>query len=411
MKTTNQFYNPKPIYFLMGLLFIGTLIFSACTPIDLNPNSRQLIKIYGDRVEGKVETAQKIIRTQDGEMLVAGKWQGVAFLMKLTSCGDSLWQQTYPVGNSSVFYDVLETSNGNFLAVGTCEQCSESGGERSVFIRETDNQGSPVGNAITLNEGGFNSRGRAIAQAPDGYVIVGSANRASISPYAGTSALVHKLDESLNVAWTKFYDASYFDDTRDIIALANGSYAFVGNAGAWAAIKPQIWYIDESGSLKWRKALFEAGAASNIANSLVEVSPEKLLICGTFTNGGQDADIFIASVSQDSGQVQHYVTYSTAQGDTGNELSLLDNGQILFAGRRGSPIRQNYSTSAWVMRMDADLNLKDEHFFDGYLFAEQAFSIVPLSPDGSSYAVAGDRRLWGGSHDMIVGVKQDACEQ
>ncbi len=405
MKTIHSFYNKQTNSLLLSLMMImGMLAFNACKPpIDIDPEPDQLMKVFGERVGGKLEIAHKIIRTQDGNMLVAGKWQEAAFLLKLTTCADSLWLQTYTVGNATVFYDVLEMPNGNLLAVGKCEQCSESGAEKSMLVYQTNAEGGAVGNPVILNEQDIDAQAKAIAATQDGYIIAGTSNRAALSAYAGISAHLYKLDQSLNVQWTKFYDAGYFDNVSDIVSLSQGGFAFAGRTGALGALTSQLWYTDVEGNLQWTAALFGPGNQQNVAASLVELPTGKLLVSGT-----NDQDVFVAKVETDSGQVESSMQYGSDRNDRANEIVLLDNGQILVAGLYGAVRRASYATSAWVMLLDAQLGLNEEYFFNGYLTADEAMSIVPLAGDGSSFAFAGSRRF-SNSQDIVIGIKPDAC--
>lgn len=85
----------------------------------------------------------------DGSIITAGQWWGLAQLAKFSSTGDSLWSRHYEVTNSyHESYDVQATSDGGFIATGfarTSEMQGDSiSGLEVIWVLKTDSLGCVV---------------------------------------------------------------------------------------------------------------------------------------------------------------------------------------------------------------------------------------------------------------------------
>jgi hypothetical protein len=84
-------------------------------------------KIYPNTAGGMSNYAKWIVQTSDGGYVIAGRFEGNAWLAKLDAEGNMQWNKTYVVGTANGGADFLiKTSDGGFALTGLSRMNNES---------------------------------------------------------------------------------------------------------------------------------------------------------------------------------------------------------------------------------------------------------------------------------------------
>lgn len=162
-----------------------------------------------------------------------------------------------------LFGNVIETSDGGFLATGGCEKTPPGGSDpfRQNYTVKTDGLGNILWQ-LTRGDYSTHENSFGIVETPDHeYLQAGNVRNPYIDDFYVYSQLV-RIKNNGQVAWVKNYiDSDYYQGFFDIQKALDGNYLI---AGGWANdedIFPSDPYggggtltkVDENGSVLWFK--------------------------------------------------------------------------------------------------------------------------------------------------------------
>jgi len=138
------------------------------------------------------DQASSILETSDGGFIISGFTVSIGhgardgYLLKLDESGNELWQKAYGYEHSDVFKDVIELSNGNYIAVGnSITYFTQKKQYTDAYIVKTDSKGNELTSKLygsKYSGGKFDDSLGEIIQANDGgYVSVGGTSSYSKS--------------------------------------------------------------------------------------------------------------------------------------------------------------------------------------------------------------------------------------
>lgn len=157
--------------------------------------------------------ARSVKETTDGGFIVAGDAGGHCCLVKADSHGEETWRYTYPIGEFSQAFSVIETQDGGYAAGGST--WIEGGGWDYYVVRTTS-----TGEEIWARSYGrpiSDDEGWAICQAADGgFVITGL--------YFGTL----KVDAHGDSLWNHYYGEGSMGCAFSICQPNDHSFAIGG---------------------------------------------------------------------------------------------------------------------------------------------------------------------------------------
>ena len=199
--------------------------------MKLNGNGNKLWeKIIGGKY---VDEGQALISDADGNILVAGdtapadNGKGDAWLVKLTQQGDVLWQKTYATAGNDMAFDLIATTDENYLLGGL----REVGAANDVLLIKTDKNGNEL---WAKNYGSQKKElGFGLAEYWDGgYIVAGKSNAFSNDhdPY------VIKVDSAGTLEWERFWTSVGADSIETVIVLPTGEIVLGGNRGPQALL-------------------------------------------------------------------------------------------------------------------------------------------------------------------------------
>jgi hypothetical protein len=203
--------------------------------------------------------------SDDGD--VSGKnIRSDAWVVKLSSSGNILWQKCYGGSNDDYAYCIRQTKEGGYIFVGATTSTNSTVppnmGRSDVWVVKLDG----IGNIIwQKNYGGSSDEeGHNISQTADGgYVVLGGI--VPDSNYVGCNAgnsdgLIYKLDTNGGVEWNKCLGAQGWDGTNEVQQTSDKGYIIAGHSKSqqitthwWNDLDCWILKLDSLGNTTWQK--------------------------------------------------------------------------------------------------------------------------------------------------------------
>jgi hypothetical protein len=213
----------------------------------------------------------------------------VAWVLKLDTDGNMLWNQTFSEGVGSEFRSVLSLEDG-LLLVGNVFQPSE---DIDGYVVRTDAEGKLLWN-ITLG-GEEIDKLFSVVKTQDGFMLAGL----TYSFGNGSQVWVVKTDANGNVAWNKTYGGAGEDAGRAIASTEDNHYVVVGytNSMGNGDYDFLLLKIDASGNLVWSKTY--GGTQSDKAYAVMGTTGGCVAVGDTRSKGAGDNDAWIVKVDLD----------------------------------------------------------------------------------------------------------------
>jgi hypothetical protein len=180
----NRLYLNRIPFRQFGFVLILISLNSCQKEFDIDSPSNSSIRYFVGGLQDHVTTIQK---TSDGGFIYCGNSFSLlnsndAFLMKVDKNGNKVWYQTYGGPNDDRFNDVIQTSDGGFLALGstnsfgkgTCDSTSN----KFDYVVKTDAMGNQKWAKSLISFGAANTSNAyaAVEVNTNSYLITGSVN-------------------------------------------------------------------------------------------------------------------------------------------------------------------------------------------------------------------------------------------
>jgi len=249
------------------------------------------------------------IATSDGGLLILGDITSSggdisifyghtdAWLCRIDSLGNILWEKTYGNHGTEELWSITETSNNTFMLIG---HYYESGGMiecdvdsssmyKDVWIIEVDTNGNLI-NQFCYG-GSYYEQGIDIIDVDDGYVMIASTNSndKDVSGLNGTAGefvqdfWIVKIDIYGSIVWqsclggTSIEEPYFINETHDsgflVIGVTNSIDGdVVGNHNPYGE-RPDVWVvkINETGELQWQQCIGGYGFESITPHSILKL--------------------------------------------------------------------------------------------------------------------------------------------
>ncbi len=176
---------------------------------------------------------ESIIETKDGGFVFTGSVRLYTptpntyenpLLVKLNSADDIVWSKFYVGTTSDMAKDVIQTSDGGYMVVGTL---SNQPNNYEVFLIKTDASGDTL---WTRTFGGINYEiGYAVKQlADDSYVVFGQTQSFGAGDL---DCYLLKVDPAGNLMWSKKYGGPSTDFSYGLQLTSDGGFVLAGGGG------------------------------------------------------------------------------------------------------------------------------------------------------------------------------------
>lgn len=302
--------------FFLLLLLTGINLFAQ------NPGDVVWNKMFGGT---EYDEANSVVYTVTDEFIAAGYTQsyglgrwGNAYMFKADSSGDSIWTRNFGWDGNDVFADLVESSDGKFVATGLTD--TEFNFE-NIYLVKVDIDGNLQ---WEKNFGGPEKEvALSLVNADDGGLVITGVTR---SFSVGEEDLfIFKTNVDGDSLWFKTYGTAGNDGGYGITKTSDGGYIIAGQHN-WS----DLWLLklDASGDTLWTKVFggnnFEEGI------SVIETSDNGYIVCGhssSFGNG--ELDIYVVKTDS-TGNLQWQKTYGGNGYDEGRRILESDNGYIVM---------------------------------------------------------------------------------
>lgn len=223
---------------------------------------------------------------------------GDYWMIKMTASGSIQWRRYFGGTNTDTCYDVVETTDG-YIMVGSSDSTDTdikgNKGSYDFWVVKINKSGTLL---WEKSYGGKEiDEAYQIVPTSDGnFLIVGdtrSSDQDVTAQYGGADVWVIKIDADGKLIWQKNYGGSSFDAARAVVKVSNG-YVVTGSSRSSdqdvTSNKGQndIWVIkiDEQGKLIWQKSL--GGTDVDVAYGITRLQDQSLVIVGESSSSNGD---------------------------------------------------------------------------------------------------------------------------
>lgn len=251
-------------------------------------SSPNYTKSYGGK--GFDET-NAIIKLKEGGYVLAGRSSSYNSgntdlnLIKIDDKGNVIWNKTYGGENTEVAYDLIETSKGEIIAVGSSDSYGAGEDIKDMWVLKVTQDGTMVWNK-TYGTTKSIDEARSIVETEEGnFIVVGTSlvmpdeNAGENDPIESSEALVVKIDNNGGKIWIKKYGGEHSEEANAIVKTATG-FTIVGCTESFGKGKWDVWvfHIDKDGNKLWDKTY--GGGDNEIGNTITVTSDGGYLIGG-----------------------------------------------------------------------------------------------------------------------------------
>jgi len=357
-----------------------------------------------------IDVANAVQQTSDGGYIMVGltfsndgdvsgnHGQSDVWVVKLDDLGNLSWQKTLGGSGDDHGWDIQQTSDGGYIAVGTTMSnngdVSGNHGGFDVWVVKLDMMGNF---AWQKAFGGISTEfGQAIGQSIDGgYILVGLtySNDGDVSGNHGSSDVwIIKLDETGNLIWQKTLGGSGEDSGNAILQTSDGGYTVTGYtesndgdvSGNHGGFDAWVVKLDIMGNFAWQKAF--GGSGMDKAVDIEQTSDGGYIMTGfTESNDGDisgnygSADMWVLKVDV-IGNLLWQKTLGGANIDIAYAVQQTSDEGFILAGssdsNNGHVFGNHGLQDTWVVK----LGLGTVGLDDGFA---NSFTIAPNPTHGS----------------------------
>ena len=296
-------------------LFLAFLIIVLCAvprPATADPWA----KVYGESTPDWMSSVQE---TSDGGSIVAGYTESFGragasnmWVIKLAANGTINWERTY----SGVPYDwassIKETSDGGYIIAGYTECFGAQEGD--AWVIKVDSSGDIVWERRYGGE--FSDEATCIQQTDDdedgqkndGYIVAGRTKSFGSSV---SDMWVIKLSGAGDITWENRYGETDFDIASSIDQTSDGGYIVAGDSwnatsGATVHSDMAVVKLGADGSIQWQKTYGDID--SDTASCVQETPDGGYILAGDTRSFTSISDIWILKLTS-TGSVIWQKTY------------------------------------------------------------------------------------------------------
>jgi len=269
------------------------VVFLCVSSLFAQPPDTLWTRVYGGEHD---DCIYDVIETSDSEYVAVGSTRSFGagnsdvYLIKLNTNGDTMWTKTYGGPLDDVGRSVQETSDGGFIIAGWTESFATDGS--NIYLIKTDINGDTT---WTNTSGGtLYDYGYSVQETSDnGFILAGRISSFSVG---GSDVFLTKTDSLGNTLWSKIYGSTGWDAGCSIRKTSDGGFVIAGrttsNGPGWDVY---IIRIDTNGDSLWTKTY--GGTNWDVGYELQETFDGGYIITGcTDSYGAGGFDIYLAKI-------------------------------------------------------------------------------------------------------------------
>ena len=264
--------------------------------------------------------------------------------------GTELWAHEYGGTYQETHSDLIETSDGGLMIVGTTDSYGVNG---DFYIIKTDVDG----NLEWDQNYGTNNTDIAysIIETQGGYIVAGSTHIAGFN----WDIYMIKIDLGGNIVWEKTFGGGDEDYGGIIMALQDESFLIHWNVSAGGNTVAYLQKLDGNGDEVWTQAFpYLNYSAFNYARPLENQDATIMVSCSAVNSFGKVTHQFIKlDPFGDTIWTREYFTMEDYNQYIYDAESTLDGGYIMCGSARDSNLVQ----CAWIIKTDCNGNEGVQH--------------------------------------------------
>jgi hypothetical protein len=295
-----------------------------------------------------IDYASDLVQTADGGFVIAGYTMSSGaggsdmWLVKTDANGVILWNQTFGGTSNDEGGALIQTTDGGFVIVG---ETSSFGTGGDVWLIKTDRNGTMQWNQTY---GGMDSDwGVDLINTTDGgYIILGS----KTVGVGDTDMWLVKMDENGVVQWNQTYGGKMRDLALALIRTMDNGIAITGRTSSFGAGLHDMWLVktDENGIVQWDQTY--GGTKDDWSRALIQTKDGGFALVGiTWSFGAGWDDIWLVKTNA-SGVAQGDQTYGGASSDMGRALIQTTDGDVVLVGSTNA--FGAGGTDMWLMKTE-----------------------------------------------------------
>jgi hypothetical protein len=276
----------------------------------------------------KDDIAYDVIKTSDGGYVAVGSTLSFGaggtdvFIVKINSSGKVKWTQVIGGPGNDVAYSVQSTSSDELIVAGVTGSYG-AGGNDAYLIKLTAN--GTVKWTKTFGNAG-NDEARAVIVSGSNFYIAGSTTLPATS---NSNFYLFKTDAYGNLLWQKNYGTAGSEMAYGMTKTSGGGFALAGYTSGYGNNKVYLVKVNSAGDTLFTGNYYE-GTQSDGAKGIAELPDHGLVMSGTNYSGVSYSHAFLLKVSSAGSTV--YNTVSTALSNDGTGVAAMADGGVIQTG-------------------------------------------------------------------------------
>jgi hypothetical protein len=226
-----------------------------------------------------------------------------------------------------VGYAAKPTLDGNYIIAGST--IGDNKGTTDAYLVKLDSMGNILWQKLIGGIG--NEVAKSIIQLADsGFVFTGFTNSYGVGGY---DAYIVRTDKSGSVIWQKTFGGTNWDFANDLVLSSDGSLIVVGYTESFGLGKKDGFVLkyDLSGNLIWQKII--GGTEDDELKAIIKTNDNYLASVGYITSTANNSDIYFTKMDL-NGDTLFTRTIGGQGKDLGNDLVQKANGQYIICGSK-----------------------------------------------------------------------------
>jgi len=323
----------------------------------------------------------EIIQTSDGGFAVAGYTtsfgviQRDAFIVRLDSLGNIIWQKTYGGNLLEQAYSIKETYDNGFI-ISAFRYSNTS----NLWLIKIDSDGDTL---WTRNVGyDKNEFGTNLQVAEDGGFLLSGYTDSDIITNGDRDVWLVKFDSAGNKLWERNFGGDDADEGFNLLKLADGNLIIAGYSESFSGGDRDGWIVktDSSGTFTWSNS-FGSGSYDDFT-SAAEDDDGNLYFTGTTESSG-DRNLWVVKTDSAGNHILTK-TYGGTLWEWGQDIKRTTDGNFILTG-----YSQSNSTSLrqlWILKIDEQCDTLWTKLFTS-VNGSEGYSIIQTTDNG--FAVTG----------------------
>ena len=287
--------------------------------------------------------AYSVLKTSDGYIIAGvtnsfGKGREDAWLLRIDSEGNELWNKTFGGILEDAAYSITEADGGYIIAGHT----KSFGNEKDLWLVKIDKEGNELWNkTIDIK---FDVV-RSIWKTDNGYVVAGEIDKLRYS-----DIYLVKFNSSWEEEWNITLGGSLGDYAHTVLQLEDG-YIVAGNRWDYKKGRHYAWLMkaDEEGNELWNKTF--GGPELDVFTSLSK-SSDGFIIAGFSNSAGNGReDVWILRIDSEGNELWNK-TFGGILEDAAYSIAEADGGYIIAGHTRSEG--HGIFPDAWIIKVSKD---------------------------------------------------------